>query len=79
MYTAAGVGDPQTPGIAAIPGMYRRSLEESRLPPIPAHPIGYGDAVHFLSRMVGKSKFDNKLRLTLFPYRNGIGFRPNSR
>ena len=54
IYTASGVGDPQTPGIAAIRGMYRRSREESALPSIPAHPMGYGDAIHFLSRMRGK-------------------------
>lgn len=57
LYTFPGNGDPQTPGIAAIPGMYRRSTEESELPPIPAHPMGYGDAIQFLSRMGGKWEF----------------------
>ena len=55
VYTFPGMGDPQTPGIAAIPGMYRRSRDDSGLPPIPAHPIGYGDAIHFLSKMGGES------------------------
>ena len=55
VYTFPGAGDPQTPGIAAISGMYRRSTDDSELPPIPAHPMGYGDAIHFLSKMEGDS------------------------
>ena len=53
LYTMPGNGDPQTPGIAALEGMYRRPYNESELPPIPAHPMGYGDAIHFLKRMGG--------------------------
>jgi len=48
-----GNGDPQTPGIAALDGMFRRSYDDSELPPIPAHPMGYGDAIHFLKRIQG--------------------------
>ena len=54
LFTMAGSGDPQTPGIAALEGMYRRPQNESELPPIPAHPMGYGDAIHFLKRIGGK-------------------------
>ena len=53
LYTMPGSGDPQTPGIAALVGMFRRSLNDSELPPIPAHPMGYGDAIHFLKRIKG--------------------------
>jgi N-acetylated-alpha-linked acidic dipeptidase len=55
IYTALGigVGDPQTPALPSIQGMYRRPLNESQLPSIPAQPISYGDAVHFLKNMKG--------------------------
>jgi len=53
LYTFPGSGDPQTPAIAALPGMWRRPQNESELPPIPAHPMGYGDAIYFLSKMGG--------------------------
>lgn len=53
LYTMPGSGDPQTPGIAALTGMYRRPHNESELPPIPAHPMGYGDAIKFLQEMSG--------------------------
>lgn len=53
LYTMPGSGDPQTPGIAALTGMYRRPRNESELPPIPAHPMGYGDAINFLQEMSG--------------------------
>ena len=48
-------GDPLTHGLPAIPGMYRRAINDSGtgLPPIPAYPMGYGDAFYFLSRMGG--------------------------
>jgi len=48
-----GNGDPLTPGRPALPGVYRISQNESDLPKIPAHPMSYGDAVHFLSEMQG--------------------------
>ena len=35
LYTMPGNGDPQTPGIAALEGMFRRSFNDSELPPIP--------------------------------------------
>ena len=54
LYTFPGMGDPQTPAIAALQGMHRRPQNESELPPIPAHPMGYGDAIHFLSKIGGE-------------------------
>jgi len=50
----AGVGDPQTPVLPSIEGIYRRPINESELPTIPAQPISYGDAQHFLKHMKGK-------------------------
>ena len=45
-------GDPLTPGIPAIPGVYRRSYEaleeEEAVPRIPVQPISYGEAIHFM-------------------------------
>lgn len=46
-------GDPLTHGLPAIPGMYRKAINDSGLPPIPAYPMSYGDAVYFLSRIGG--------------------------
>ncbi|XP_067026136.1 glutamate carboxypeptidase 2-like [Acropora muricata] len=74
IYTASGVGDPQTPGIAAIRGMYRRSREESALPSIPAHPMGYGDAIHFLSRMRGPEAPEDWRGALDITYRLGPGY-----
>lgn len=48
-----GEGDPLTPGLPSLDGFYRINRNESALPPIPAHPISYGDAVHFLQNMTG--------------------------
>ncbi|XP_067026135.1 glutamate carboxypeptidase 2-like [Acropora muricata] len=74
LYTFPGMGDPQTPGIAAIPGMYRRSREESELPPIPAHPMGYGDAIQFLSRMGGSEAPEDWKGSLDLSYRLGPGY-----
>ena len=45
-------GDPLTPGVPAIPGVYRRSyeevVEEGSAPSIPVQPVSYEDAVHFM-------------------------------
>ena len=51
---SGGSGDPQTPGLPSLDGMYRRPLNDSLLPPIPAHPMSYGDAVNFLQAMGGE-------------------------
>ncbi|XP_068726976.1 glutamate carboxypeptidase 2-like [Montipora capricornis] len=78
IYTASGVGDPQTPGIGSIPGMYRRSQEESQLPPIPAHPMGYGDAIHFLSIMGGQEAPKDWRGTLDITYRLGPGYNRNN-
>jgi len=49
-----GVGDPLTPHLPSIEGMYRRPRNESNLPSIPAQPISYGDALNLLSRLRGE-------------------------
>lgn len=47
-------GDPLTPELPSIPGMYRRPLNETGLPSIPSQPISYKDAMYLLSRINGK-------------------------
>ncbi|XP_070577786.1 putative N-acetylated-alpha-linked acidic dipeptidase [Ptychodera flava] len=44
-------GDPLTPGYPAKDYAYRTSVEDSPLPTIPVHPIGYGDAKMFLREL----------------------------
>ncbi|XP_070577787.1 N-acetylated-alpha-linked acidic dipeptidase 2-like [Ptychodera flava] len=44
-------GDPLTPGYPAKDYAYRTSVEDSPLPSIPVHPIGYGDAKMFLREL----------------------------
>ena len=47
-------GDPLTRGLPAIPGVFRIDINETKgIPSIPAHTIGYGDAVKFLMEMTG--------------------------
>lgn len=45
-------GDPLTPGVPAIPGVYRRSyedvLKDGGVPSIPVQPVSYEDAIHFM-------------------------------
>ncbi|XP_032222382.2 putative N-acetylated-alpha-linked acidic dipeptidase isoform X1 [Nematostella vectensis] len=72
-------GDPLTPHFPSIPGMYRRPLNESKLPSIPAQPISFEEAKHILSRMKGEevpSSWKGALNIT---YRLGPGFEsPNT-
>ena len=49
-----GNGDPLTPHLPSIAGMYRRPRNESNLPSIPAQPISYEDALKLLSRLKGE-------------------------
>lgn len=49
-----GNGDVLTPGFPSIKGMYRRPNIDKFLPQIPAHPMGYNDAIHFLQNMGGE-------------------------
>ncbi|KAJ7386505.1 hypothetical protein OS493_008640 [Desmophyllum pertusum] len=74
LYTMPGAGDPQTPGIAALKGMYRRPYNQSELPPIPAHPMGYGDAIHFLKQMGGQEAPKDWRGSLDITYRLGPGF-----
>ncbi|XP_071506212.1 N-acetylated-alpha-linked acidic dipeptidase 2-like [Diadema antillarum] len=67
-------GDPVTPGYPAKPYMYRINDEETALPKIPVHPIGYGDARYLLSEMTGDvvhTSWRGHLDVT---YRFGPGF-----
>lgn len=46
-------GDPLTPVLPATKGMYRRPVNETELPKIPAQAISYGDAMELLRRLGG--------------------------
>jgi len=48
-------GDPLTPHLPSIAGMYRRPRNETHFPNIPAQPISYEDALYLLSRLKGES------------------------
>ncbi|CAH1792640.1 unnamed protein product [Owenia fusiformis] len=46
--TMEGYGDPLTPAYPANEFAYRKEIKDAEgLPTIPAHPIGYDDAIHF--------------------------------
>jgi hypothetical protein len=47
-------GDPITPGLPSIDGVYRISPDDASLPEIPAAPMPYGDAVEIMKIMEGK-------------------------
>ncbi|XP_028396940.1 glutamate carboxypeptidase 2-like [Dendronephthya gigantea] len=48
-----GRGDPLTPGLPSVEGVFRIPEEKAGLPKIPATPIPYGDAVRLLEIMEG--------------------------
>ena len=50
-------GDPLTPHLPSITGMYRRPRNKTDLPSIPAQPISYEDALNLLSRLGGEFRF----------------------
>ena len=51
-----GRGDPLTPGLPSVDGIFRIPLDKAVLPTIPATPMPYGDAVEVLKIMGGKSQ-----------------------
>lgn len=57
-------GDPLTPVLPATKGMYRRPVNESDFPKIPAQAISYGDAMELLRRLGGNNCF---IKLPLYP------------
>lgn len=50
---ASYVGDPLTPALPSTKGMYRRHVNESMLPKIPAQPISYEAAMELLQGLGG--------------------------
>lgn len=49
----ANRGDPITPGLPSVDGIFRIAPEDAGLPQIPATPMPYGDAVKLLKIMEG--------------------------
>lgn len=53
---ATNPGDPLTPGLPSVEGVFRIPEEKAGLPKIPAVPMPYGDAVRLFKRMEGRWK-----------------------
>ena len=51
-----GRGDPLTPGLPSVEGIFRLPQDKANMPKIPATPMPYGEAVEILKIMEGKSK-----------------------
>ena len=47
-------GDPLTPGLPAIDGIFRISPEDANLPKIPATVLPYGEVIEIMKIMQGK-------------------------
>ena len=52
-----GIGDPLTPGIPSIDGMYRDPIDHRLFGKIPTQPISHRDAISLLSRLRGKDNY----------------------
>lgn len=50
---ATNWGDPRTPGMPSIDGMYRGSMNMTKFAPIPIQPISYNDALILLKQLKG--------------------------
>ena len=50
-----GLGDPLTPGLPSLDGVFRVTEDKVNLPKIPAVAMPYGDVVELLNRMKGVS------------------------
>src|SRR6185295_17304568 len=69
---ATGAGDPLTPGIGAVPGARRLSINEAPLlTKIPTLPISYGDAQPLLAALTGKMAPDAWRGALPIPYHVG--------
>lgn len=71
-------GDPLTPVLPASKGMYRRPVNESELPKIPAQAISYGDAMVLLRRLGGAEAPENWQGGLNITYHIGPGFKNSS-
>ncbi|KAK7493453.1 hypothetical protein BaRGS_00015353 [Batillaria attramentaria] len=72
---ARGTGDPLTPGYPATRTAYRHDENDTEtLPIIPAHPIGYGAARHFLEQLTGPEVPESWRGALNLTYRFGPGF-----
>ncbi|XP_063954933.1 N-acetylated-alpha-linked acidic dipeptidase 2-like [Lytechinus pictus] len=69
------IGDPLTPGYPAKDFAYRLELNDTSIPKIPVHPIGFEDAEKLLSALTGPQPGDgwNKDPRTIFEV--GPGFK----
>ncbi|EDO34973.1 predicted protein [Nematostella vectensis] len=74
------VGDPLTPGLPAIRGIYRKPLSEFRktAPAIPAQPISYGQALDLLKLLKGPNVPDSWYSIFNTNFSIGPGFHGNN-
>ncbi|XP_072178185.1 N-acetylated-alpha-linked acidic dipeptidase 2-like [Diadema setosum] len=74
-YVLKDVGDILTPGYPAKDFAYRSRVNETKMPKIPVHPIGYDDAKKLLLALTGpQAKKEWSGKLASF-YRVGPGFK----
>lgn len=71
-------GDPLTPVLPATKGMFRRPVNESELPRIPAQAISYGDAMELLQRLGGEKAPESWQGGLSITYHVGPGFKNSS-
>ncbi|CAB4001426.1 N-acetylated-alpha-linked acidic dipeptidase 2-like, partial [Paramuricea clavata] len=73
-----GYGDPLTPGLPSVDGVFRIPEDKANLPKIPATPMSYGEAVELLKIMEG-SEVPRSWRGTLnITYKLGDGGLKNN-
>ncbi|XP_077994025.1 N-acetylated-alpha-linked acidic dipeptidase 2-like [Glandiceps talaboti] len=74
-------GDPLTPGYPANDYAYRTTVEDSPLPSIPVHPIGYGDAKMFLRELGDSVSLPDEWAggISGIDYNIGPGFKESNR
>lgn len=74
MYEFQYVGDPLTPGRAALPGVPRDRVEDAKnLPKIPVLPLSYGNAARILRRLAGPNVPEGWQGGLPFAYHAGSG------
>jgi len=66
-------GDPQTPGVGAVPGAKLLPIEETKtITSIPVLPISYGDAQPFLEAIQGETAPESWRGALPIPYKIGV-------
>ena len=73
-------GDPLTPGLPSVDGVFRIARDDAGLPQIPATPMSYGDAEEVLKIMKGHDVPDSWKGALNIAYKLGNdGFKGNNK